>query len=309
MYNLAALLYLVSGVLFILALRGLSHPTTSRQGNRFGMIGMGIAILTTLVLRPPSSFTSFILLVLGLGIGGGFGALLARRVQMTKMPQLVAFFHSLVGLAAVLVAAAALFAPQAFGIGVPGDVHPASLIEMSLGAAIGAVTFTGSIIAFLKLDGRMKGKPILLPQRHTINLALGVGLLLFMIGFFARQPPAVPGHRPDRAGLGRAADHPDRRRRHARGRVHAQLLFGLGGGRHRLHARQHGPDHHGRAGRFVGRDPVLHHVQGHEPQLRLGHPRRLRRGGRARQTARRKRARSSRARRTTPPTSCRTRKR
>jgi NAD(P) transhydrogenase subunit beta len=185
MYNLAALLYLVSGVLFILALRGLSHPTTSRQGNRFGMIGMGIAILTTLVLRPPSSFTSFILLVLGLGIGGGFGALLARRVEMTKMPQLVAFFHSLVGLAAVLVAAAALFAPQAFGIGVPGDIHAASLIEMSLGAAIGAITFTGSVIAFLKLDGRMKGKPILLPQRHTVNLALGAGLLLFIVGFFA----------------------------------------------------------------------------------------------------------------------------
>jgi len=184
MANLAALLYLVSGVLFILALRGLSHPTTSRQGNRYGMIGMAIAIVTTLALRPPSSFLSFILLVLGFGIGGGAGAYLARKVEMTKMPQLVAFFHSLVGLAAVLVAGSALYAPQAFGIGIPGDIHAASLIEMSLGAAIGAITFTGSVIAFLKLDGRMAGKPILLPQRHTINVALGAGLVLFILGFF-----------------------------------------------------------------------------------------------------------------------------
>ncbi len=172
--NLAALLYLVSGVLFIFALRGLSHPTTSRQGNRYGMIGMAIAILTTLALKPPSDVLGWLLVIAGLAIGGGFGAMVARRIEMTKMPQLVAFFHSLVGIAAVLVAAGALFAPQAFGIGVPGDIHPASLIEMSLGAAIGAVTFTGSVIAFLKLDGRMSGKPIMLPQRHAINLALGL---------------------------------------------------------------------------------------------------------------------------------------
>ncbi|MCW2273241.1 NAD synthetase [Rhodoblastus acidophilus] len=184
MANLAALLYLVSGVLFILALRGLSHPTTSQQGNRFGMIGMGIAIVTTLALRPPSSFGSFVLLVLGIGIGGAFGAALAKRVEMTKMPQLVAFFHSLVGLAAVLVAASALFAPDAFGIGIPGDIHAASLIEMSLGAAIGAITFTGSVIAFLKLDGRMAGKPIMLPQRHTINVGLGIALAASILLFF-----------------------------------------------------------------------------------------------------------------------------
>jgi len=184
MANLAALLYLVSGVLFILALRGLSHPTTSQQGNRFGMIGMAIAIVTTLGLRPPSSFGSFVLLVLGIGIGGGAGAFLAKRVEMTKMPQLVAFFHSLVGLAAVLVAASALYAPDAFGIGIPGDIHAASLIEMSLGAAIGAITFTGSVIAFLKLDGRMAGKPIMLPQRHQINIALGVALAACIALFF-----------------------------------------------------------------------------------------------------------------------------
>jgi H+-translocating NAD(P) transhydrogenase subunit beta len=189
--NLAALLYLVSGVLFIFALRGLSHPTTSRQGNRYGMIGMAIAILTTLALRPPSGMSGWLLVAFGLLIGGGFGAVLARRIEMTKMPQLVAFFHSLVGLAAVLVAAGALFAPQAFGIGVPGDIHPASLIEMSLGAAIGALTFTGSIIAFLKLDGRMSGKPIMLPQRHVINLALGIALVLLIAAFFLTGSPLL----------------------------------------------------------------------------------------------------------------------
>ncbi len=183
--NLAALLYLVAGVLFIFALRGLSHPTTSRQGNRYGMIGMAIAILTTLALRPPSDLFGWVFVVVGLGLGGGVGAVVARRIEMTKMPQLVAFFHSLVGLAAVLVASGALFAPEAFGIGVPGDIHPASLIEMSLGAAIGAITFTGSVIAFLKLDGRMSGKPIMLPQRHAINLALGLSLVLLIASFFA----------------------------------------------------------------------------------------------------------------------------
>jgi NAD(P) transhydrogenase subunit beta len=182
--NFAAFLYLVSGVLFILALRGLSHPTTSRKGNLNGMIGMAIAVVTTLALAAPASFSGWLLVIVGVGIGGGFGAYLARKVEMTKMPQLVAFFHSLVGLAAVLVAAGALFAPQAFGIGVPGDIHRASLIEMSLGAAIGAVTFTGSIIAFLKLDGRMSGKPIMLPHRHAINLLLAAALVLYVAGFF-----------------------------------------------------------------------------------------------------------------------------
>ena len=185
--NLAAVLYLVAGILFILALRGLSSPATSRQGNRFGMIGMVIAVLTTLALRPPASAFSWFLVALGFAIGGGFGVWRARTVQMTAMPQLVAMFHSLVGLAAVLVAAGALYAPQAFGIGERGDIHPPSLIEMSLGLAIGAMTFTGSIIAFLKLDGRMSGKPIMLPQRHAINLALGVGLVVMIGLFFATE--------------------------------------------------------------------------------------------------------------------------
>ncbi len=187
--NLAALLYLIAGVLFILALRGLSSPATSRQGNRFGMIGMAIAVVTTLALRPPSSGLAWLLVVLGFAIGGGIGAWRARTVQMTAMPQLVAMFHSLVGLAAVLVAAGALYAPDAFGIAENGAIHPASTIEMSLGLAIGALTFTGSIIAFLKLDGRMSGAPIMLPQRHTLNLALGVGLVVLIALFFITQSP------------------------------------------------------------------------------------------------------------------------
>src|SRR5208282_1843696 len=164
-------------------------PATSRQGNRYGMIGMAIAVLTTLALSPPSSGLAWLLVVLGVAIGGGIGAWRARTVQMTAMPQLVAMFHSLVGLAAVLVAAGALYAPQAFGIAEADRIHPASIIEMSLGLAIGAVTFTGSIIAFLKLDGRMSGKPILLPQRHAINIALGVALVVFIALFYATQAP------------------------------------------------------------------------------------------------------------------------
>ncbi|MBK8457480.1 MAG: NAD(P)(+) transhydrogenase (Re/Si-specific) subunit beta [Phyllobacteriaceae bacterium] len=178
--NIAAFLYLVSGVLFILALRGLSHPTTSRQGNTYGMIGMGIAIVTTLVLAGPS-FGRLTLIVLGLAIGGGAGAYIARRIAMTSMPQLVAAFHSLVGLAAVMVAAAAMYAPESFGIGVIGDIHGQALVEMSLGVAIGAITFTGSVIAFLKLDGRMSGKPILLPMRHMVNAGLAGALVVLII--------------------------------------------------------------------------------------------------------------------------------
>jgi proton-translocating NAD(P)+ transhydrogenase subunit beta len=181
--NLAALLYLIAGVLFILSLRGLSSPESSRQGNLFGMIGMAIAVATTLALGRPASWTAWLLVIVGMGIGGGIGAVIARRVPMTAMPQLVAAFHSLVGMAAVLVAAAALYAPAAFGIGRPGYLHGATLVEMSLGAAIGAVTFTGSVIAFLKLDGRMSGAPILLPMRHMVNVALGVLLVLLTIVF------------------------------------------------------------------------------------------------------------------------------
>jgi NAD(P) transhydrogenase subunit beta len=189
--NIAALFYLVSAVLFIMALRGLSSPVSSRQGNLFGMIGMAIAVLTTLALAKPASFAAWLLIILGLGIGGGIGAVIARRVPMTAMPQLVAAFHSLVGLAAVLVAAAALYAPKAFGIGLPGLISRASLLEMALGVAIGAITFTGSIIAFLKLDGRMSGAPIMLPMRHMVNLGLGVLLLVLIVLFMLTESTLV----------------------------------------------------------------------------------------------------------------------
>ena len=181
--NIAALLYLVSGALFIMALRGLSSPATSRQGNMYGMIGMTIAVLTTLATMHLSPMVIG-LTVLGLAIGGGIGGIAAKRIAMTAMPQLVAAFHSLVGLAAVCVAAAAFYAPDAFHIVVDGMIQPISRIEMSLGAAIGAITFTGSIIAFLKLDGRMSGAPIMLPARHVINIALGAALVLCVALFY-----------------------------------------------------------------------------------------------------------------------------
>jgi NAD(P) transhydrogenase subunit beta len=185
--NLVALLYLIAGVLFILALRGLSSPDTSRRGNLLGMIGMTIAVLTTLGSHPPSDSLSWALVIGGIAIGGGIGAVIARRVPMTSMPELVAAFHSLVGMAAVLVAAGAFYAPGAFGIGSEGHIHQQSLIEMSLGVAIGAITFTGSVIAFLKLSGRMSGKPIMLPARHVVNVALAIALVAFIVMFYLHQ--------------------------------------------------------------------------------------------------------------------------
>ncbi len=185
--SLAALLYLVAGSMFIMALRGLSSPVSSRAGNIYGMVGMGLAILTTLAIAAPTNIMVWVLIIGGIALGGAIGAVTARRIAMTAMPQLVAAFHSLVGLAAVCVAAAAYYAPDAFGIATGGQIHGESRIEMALGAAIGAVTFTGSIIAFLKLDGRMSGAPIMLPFRHYINAALGLALLYFIYAFFAGQ--------------------------------------------------------------------------------------------------------------------------
>jgi len=180
--DLVALLYLGAGVLFILTLRGLSHPETSRRGNYMGMAGMAIAVLTTLAVAVPDPL-KFLLIFAGIGVGGGIGAYIASRIPMTAMPQLVAAFHSLVGLAAVFVAAAALNAPEAFGIGTPGAIFTVSLVEMSIGAAIGAITFTGSVIAFAKLDGRMSGAPILLPGRHVINIAIAAAIILLVVAF------------------------------------------------------------------------------------------------------------------------------
>lgn len=180
--SLTSLAYLVAAVLFILALRGLSSPVTSRDGNRFGMIGMGIAVLATL-LHHGMGGGGFALIILGILIGGSIGAVIARRIQMTALPQLVAAFHSLVGLAAVFVAAAALNAPEAFNIGVPGNIHGESLVEMSLGLAIGAITFSGSLIAFAKLQALIKGNPITFPYQHWLNLGLAILLVALVITF------------------------------------------------------------------------------------------------------------------------------
>ena len=185
--NIVALLYLVSGVLFILALKGLSSPESSRRGNLYGMIGMAIAILTTLGVIAPDSASGWAFILGGLALGGGAGAFIAKRIPMTAMPQLVAAFHSLVGLAAVFVAAAALYSPEAFGLGSQGSIAVATLVEMSLGTAIGAITFTGSVIAFLKLDGRMSGAPIILPLRHVINLGLALLLVVLIYMFSLEQ--------------------------------------------------------------------------------------------------------------------------
>ena len=182
--SIAALAYLVAGVLFILSLRGLSSPETSRQGNTFGMIGMALAVGVTVLTLWSSGVLDLLtagLIVGGVVVGGGAGALIAGRVQMTQMPQLVAAFHSLVGMAACLVAIGAVYAPDSFGIATAtGGIKTLSIIELSLGVAIGAITFTGSVIAFAKLNGNMSGAPIILPARHLINIALALGLVLLI---------------------------------------------------------------------------------------------------------------------------------
>jgi NAD(P) transhydrogenase subunit beta len=185
--DIAALLYLVSGVLFILALKGLSSPATSQAGNRNGMIGMALAIATTLWVAGVADITTIGLIVLGIAVGGGIGAFMAKKIAMTQMPQLVAAFHSLVGLAAVLTAAAALYSPEAFGIGTAGAIRTQSLVEMSLGVAIGIITFAGSLIAFAKLNGNMKGAPIMLPARHLLNLLLFAAIVGLIIYFAMDQ--------------------------------------------------------------------------------------------------------------------------
>ena len=180
--------YLFSGVCFILALRGLSSPESSRRGNRLGMIGMAVAVVTTLVTHEVASLVE---ILIAIAIGGSIGLVTARRIQMTAMPQLVAAFHSLVGMAAVLVGAAAFLNPEAFGILGNDGIRDLSAVELGLGVAIGAITFSGSVIAFLKLNGNMSGKPIILPLRHVINLGT-LGAIIGLIGFFtADQSPWV----------------------------------------------------------------------------------------------------------------------
>ncbi len=184
MENLVAFGYLIAAVCFILALRGLSSPATSQQGNRIGIAGMTLAIVATLFALPDPGWGSYLLIVIGLAIGGTIGAIIARRIEMTAMPQLVAAFHSLVGMAAVLVAAAALYDPAAYGIVKPdGSIKGLNLIEMGLGMVIGAITFTGSIIAFAKLQALMRSAPIMLPGRHAINIGIGAAILVLLILF------------------------------------------------------------------------------------------------------------------------------
>ena len=179
--DLAALLYLVSGVLFIFALRGLSHPETARRGNYFGMAGMAVAIITSL-LAAGVGFGSFLTILALMAVGGGAGAVVAKRIPMTAMPQLVAAFHSLVGMSAVLVALAAFYRPDVFHIGMAGDIKHISLVELSLGSAIGAITFSGSVIAFMKLQGLVSGAPVIFKGQHWVNLAMG-GFIALMVIF------------------------------------------------------------------------------------------------------------------------------
>jgi len=181
------LAYLIAGVCFILALRGLSSPSTSQRGNRFGMVGMAIAVVTTLLVHEVASLPE---IAIAIAIGAAIGIVTARKIAMTDMPQLVAAFHSLVGMAAVLVAAAAYLNPEAFGIlDGAGNIMPVSRVEMGLGIAIGAITFSGSVIAFLKLAGKMSGAPIILPLRHAINLGTLTAILI-LIALFAHTNPA-----------------------------------------------------------------------------------------------------------------------
>ena len=185
--DLAALAYLVSGVLFILALRGLSSPETSRRGNALGMTGMVLAVVVTLYLAGVHDRLTWGMIIVGVAIGGTIGAIIARRIPMTAMPQLVAAFHSLVGMAAVLVAASALYTPEAYGIGTVGSIKVSSLVEMALGAAIGAVTFTGSVVAFTKLQGLVSGAPVVFPGQHPLNALLGITLVGLIVWLCATE--------------------------------------------------------------------------------------------------------------------------
>ncbi|HEY1383174.1 MAG TPA: NAD(P)(+) transhydrogenase (Re/Si-specific) subunit beta, partial [Dongiaceae bacterium] len=184
--TLIAFLYLIASVCFIMALRGLSSPESSRGGLLYGVVGMAIAIITTVSLPIVQSYW---FIVVGIVVGGAVGTVIAQRIQMTALPQLVAAFHSLVGLAAVAVAAAAFYAPHKFGIGEPGNIHPGSLIEMGLGVAVGAVTFTGSIIAFAKLQALMSGAPLVFPGQHVLNALLGIGIIILIVAVIFTQSP------------------------------------------------------------------------------------------------------------------------
>jgi NAD(P) transhydrogenase subunit beta len=188
--TLSAFFYLIAAICFILALRGLSSPETARAGNVYGIVGMIIAVVTTLVMP---QVTSYWLIIVGILIGGAIGTFIALKIRMTALPQLVAAFHSLVGLAAVCVAAAAFTFPEAYGIGVPGAIHLESRVEMAIGLAIGAITFTGSIVAFAKLQGLVSGRPFIFPGQHPLNAGLGLLLVLLILAFVLTEGAVVFG--------------------------------------------------------------------------------------------------------------------
>ena len=265
--SLTAFSYLIASVCFIMALRGLSSPKTARMGNIYGISGMVIAILTTLTLP---SVTSFSTIALGIAIGGGLGTIIALKIAMTALPQLVAAFHSLVGLAAVFVAGAAFFSPEAYGIGTVGDIHIGSLIEMSIGTAIGAITFTGSIIAFGKLQGILPGKPLVFAGQHMVNLVLGIALVLAVVWLtIAQSDTAFWVIVAISLALGvliivpiGGADMPVvvSMLNSYSGWAAAGIGFTLENNPALIIA--------GSLGGLVWRDPELHHVQGHEPLVR-----------------------------------------
>ena len=186
--SMSAFAYLIASVLFILALRGLSHPESARRGNMFGMVGMAIAIITTLI---DPNVVGYDVIFAGLIVGGSIGTIVALKIKMTALPQLVAAFHSLVGLAAVLVASAALFNPAAYGLGAVGSIPAASLVEMGLGTAIGAITFSGSLIAFAKLQGIMSGTPITFMGQHKLNATLGIVMVILFFMFASSESHQV----------------------------------------------------------------------------------------------------------------------
>ena len=271
--SLQNIAYLVAGVLFISSLGGLSKQQSAGRGNVFGIVGMIIALVAT-AAHP--SVTGYAVLAGAIGVGAVIGALLAARVAMTNMPQLVAILHSFVGAAAVLVGIASFLAPPSDLSGAEAVIHE---IEVFIGVFIGAITFTGSIVAYGKLQGLIRSKPLLLPGRHLAQPHHGRGLPLARsavpFGAGARRPAAAADHDGDRRSARRAPGDGHRRRRHARGRVDAQQLLRLGGCRGGLHARQRSLDHHWRAGRIERRHSQLHHVQGDEPIHRQRDLRRL----------------------------------
>ncbi len=292
--SLATVSYIAAIILFILSLGGLSNPETSRRGNLYGMIGMAIAVLAT-VFGPRVTTGGLGWIAIALVAGGAIGLYLARTVKMTQMPELVAFMHSLVGLVAMLVGYASYVDPTATAGMSPAEVT-IHHVEVYVGVLIGAVTLSGSVIAFGKLSGRIGGKPLLLPARHWLNLA---GLLVVLwfgykfLGAHSIQAGHDADHRDerDRAPLRHPHGDGDRRRGHAGGRLDAEQLLRMGRGGHRLHALERPADRDRRARRLLRRDPVVHHVPRDEPQLHQRDRGRVRRrdrrpGGRRRGAAR-----------------------